>query len=81
VHEHESASAELFTSHGIRVSDRTVAKLLREHGYSLQAFSKSVEGAQHPDRNVQFEHINTKAQDCIEGGIPAISVQEEGAHR
>lgn len=67
-------SAELFSGHGIRISDKTVAKLLREHGYSLQAPNKSVEGAQHPDRNAQFEHINTKAQGCIKLGIPVISV-------
>ena len=28
--------------------------------------NKTVEGAQHPDRNAQFEHINAKAQDCVE---------------
>ena len=67
-------SAELFSRHGIRISDKTVAKLLREHGYSLQAPNKSVEGAQHPDRNAQFEHINAKAQRCIEHGVPVISV-------
>ena len=67
-------AAELFAQHGIRISDRTVAKLLREHGYSLQAPNKSVEGAQHPDRNAQFEHINAKAEDCIERGVPVISV-------
>jgi hypothetical protein len=67
-------SAELFTQHGIRVSDRTVAKLLRDHDYSLQAPNKSVEGTQHPDRNAQFEHINAKAQSCVERGIPVISV-------
>jgi hypothetical protein len=67
-------SAELFSGHGIRISDKTVAKLLREHGYSLQAPNKSVEGAQHPDRNAQFEHINAKAQRCIERGVPVISV-------
>ena len=67
-------SAELFERHGIRISDKTVAKLLREHGYSLQAPNKSVEGAQHPDRNAQFEHINAKAQDCIDRGTPVISV-------
>jgi hypothetical protein len=67
-------SAELFERHGIRISDKTVAKLLREHGYSLQAPNKSVEGAQHPDRNAQFEHINAKAQDRIDRGIPVISV-------
>jgi transposase len=67
-------SAELFKHHGIRISDKTVAKLLREHGYSLQAPNKSVEGAQHPDRNAQFEHINAKAKDCVERGVPVISV-------
>lgn len=67
-------SGEMFTRHEIRISDRTVAKLLREHGYSLQAPNKSVEGKQHPDRNAQFEHINAKARDCIERGVPVISV-------
>jgi hypothetical protein len=67
-------SRELFAGHGIRVSDRTVAKLLRSHGYSLQAPNKSVEGRQHPDRNAQFEYINAKAQECIRRGVPSISV-------
>lgn len=60
--------------HGIRISHKTVAKLLRDHGYSLQAPNKSVEGAQHPDRNAQFEHIDAKAQDCVDRGVPVISV-------
>ena len=64
----------LQTQHGIVISDRTVSKLLREHGYSLQAVAKSVEGAQHPDRNAQFEHINAEAKACIERGVPVISV-------
>jgi len=64
----------LFEQHGIRVSDKTVAKMLKDHGYSLQAPSKSVEGAQHPDRNAQFEHINATADACIERGVPVISV-------
>jgi len=67
-------STELFKRHGIRISDKTVAKLLREHGYSLQAPNKSVEGAQHPDRDAQFEYINAKAQDRVERNIPVISV-------
>jgi hypothetical protein len=67
-------SAELFVRHGIRISHKTVAKLLRDHGYSLQAPNKSVEGAQHPDRNAQFEHIDAKAQDCVDRGVPVISV-------
>jgi hypothetical protein len=67
-------SAEMLALHGISLCDKTVAKLLREHGYSLQAPNKSVEGAQHPDRNAQFEHINAKAQDCVQRGVPVISV-------
>ena len=67
-------ACELFVQYGIEVSERTVAKLLRKHGYSLQAPNKSVEGTQHPDRNAQFEHINQKAQRCIDRGVPVISV-------
>jgi len=67
-------AGELFVQHGIEISDKTVAKLLREHGYSLQAPNKSVEGTQHPDRNAQFEHINSKAQRCVKQGVPVISV-------
>jgi hypothetical protein len=64
----------LFEQHGIRVSDKTVAKMLKDHDYSLQAPSKTVEGKQHPDRNAQFEHINATADACIERGVPVISV-------
>jgi len=65
---------EMFVQHSIRVSDRTIAKLLKEHEYSLQAPNKSVEGAQHPDRNAQFEHISAKAEECLERGVPVLSV-------
>jgi len=67
-------SDEMFTQYGLRVGDMTVARLLRDSGYSLQGASKTVEGAQHPDRNAQFEYINAKAQDCIDRGVPFISV-------
>jgi hypothetical protein len=67
-------SSEMFAEYGIRISDKTVAKLLRAHEYSLQAPSKSLEGAQHPDRNAQFEHINNTATDCVVRGVPTISV-------
>jgi hypothetical protein len=67
-------AAELFAQHGIRISDKTVAKLLRDHDYSLQAPNKAAEGKQHPDRNAQFEYINKIAATCLERGIPVISV-------
>ena len=44
---------------GIRVGRQTVARQLHALGYSLQGNRKTVEGKQHPDRNAQFEHINT----------------------
>ena len=67
-------SREVFQSHGIRVSDKTVGKVLRKMGYSLQAAKQTVEGAQHPDRNAQFEHINATANSCIARSVPFISV-------
>ena len=67
-------SRELFAAEGIRVSDHTLARLLRMEGFTLQKTKKTVEGKQHPDRNAQFEHINAKATSCIERGVPFISV-------
>jgi hypothetical protein len=69
-----SLSAEMFSAYGISVGDKTVARLLREIGYSLQAPRKTVEGKQHADRNAQFEHINAQAMDCLKRGVPFISV-------
>jgi Rhodopirellula transposase DDE domain len=67
-------SNELFHSYGIRASDKTVGKLLKQMGYSLQATKKTVEGKQHPDRNAQFEHINEQTRAAKERGVPFISV-------
>jgi hypothetical protein len=52
----------------------TVAKLLRSLGYSLQANVKTREGAQHPDRDRQFQHINLIAERALDTGQPMISV-------
>jgi hypothetical protein len=67
-------SAEMWDAYRIRVSDKTVARLLRENGYSLQATHKTVEGKQHPDRDAQFKFINRKAEDCMARGVPFVSV-------
>jgi hypothetical protein len=40
---------------GHRISHPTVKVLLVQLGYSLQANRKVKEGADHPDRNAQFE--------------------------
>lgn len=59
---------------GYSVSKHSLAKLLQELGYSLQGNKKKLEGAQHPDRNAQFEHINETVRRQLEAGEPAISV-------
>jgi len=59
---------------GYSLSKHTLAKLLQELGYSLQGNNKRLEGAQHPDRNAQFEHINETVRRQLEAGDPAISV-------
>ena len=59
---------------GFEVSKNTVAKLLRQQGYSLQANRKTIEGKQHPDRNAQFEYINRRVRGYQRTGQPVISV-------
>ena len=59
---------------GYQISKHSLAKLLKKLGYSLQGNKKKQEGAQHPDRNAQFEHINQKVGQQLEAGQPAISV-------
>ncbi len=60
---------------GHTVSRNVVSRLLKKLGYSLQANSKTREGSsQHPDRNAQFEHINSRVEAQLRDGNPAISV-------
>jgi hypothetical protein len=66
-------AAEL-TRQGHRVSADTVAGLLREEGFSLQANAKTIEGTQHPDRDAQFCYLNEQARDHRDAGDPVISV-------
>lgn len=59
---------------GYKIAQRTVGPLLKDLGYSLQANAKTKEGANHPDRNAQFEHINALVKAFRAEGQPAISV-------
>jgi len=56
------------------VCPRTVARILKQAGYSLQANRKSKEGSAHPDRDAQFEHINAQTLCFMSEGQPVISV-------
>lgn len=59
---------------GYRVSHVTVAELLHRLDYSLQANAKTLEGADHPDREEQFNHINEIVKKFLQRGNPVISV-------
>ncbi len=62
------------TRAGHRVSADTVADLLREEGFSLQANVKTLEGSQHVDRDAQFRYLNEQAREHQGAGQPVISV-------
>jgi len=66
-------AAEL-TAAGHPVGGDTVARLLKENGFSLQANAKTVEGNQHPDRDEQFSYLNDQATDHLGTADPVISV-------
>lgn len=59
---------------GHRISPDTVGHLLIAQKYSLQSNRKRFEGAQHPDRDAQFQHIADTVRDCHNRSQPVISV-------
>jgi len=59
---------------GHKVSPTVVGNLLRDMDYSLQANSKTREGAKHIDRDAQFQYINTQAKAFLTADEPVISV-------
>jgi Rhodopirellula transposase DDE domain len=66
-------AAEL-TERGHPVSAPTVGHLLRSNGFSLQGTAKTLEGAQHPDRDAQFAYINEQVKAHQADGEPVVSV-------
>ena len=66
--------AEDLKERGYKVSHQTVAELLRDMGFSLQANKKVIEGSNHPDRDEQFAFINQRTKEFQAAGLPVISV-------
>lgn len=56
-----------------QISHEKVAQLLRGLEYSLQGNRKTEEGADHPDRDAQFRHINKEVRLALAEGLPVIS--------
>lgn len=59
---------------GFKITDDTVARILRSLGYSLQAPAKQKEGAAHRDRDAQFVYLNDEVGRFVEASQPVISV-------
>ena len=71
-----SVAAELQTL-GLTVSPRTVAKLLKQMGYSLRVNHKKLAAAtktRPEERNAQFEYIKDLRERCDADRVPIISV-------
>ena len=65
--------------HGTRdrldpVPYRELAPLVGELNTLLETNAKTIERAQHPDRNAQFRYLNEQARDHRDAGDPVISV-------
>jgi transposase len=61
-------------SEGFDVHESTVRRQLRGLGFSLQANRKTHEGADHPDRDGQFQRIAEVSAQALADGEPVISV-------
>jgi hypothetical protein len=66
--------AQTLTQQGYRISPRTVADLLKDGDYSLQANKKGQEGGTHEDRDDQFKYINATVKQALSHGQPSISI-------
>jgi len=56
------------------VSHSKIAEMLHGMGYSLQGNKKTKEGADHPDRDAQFQFISDAVSSAMAKGTPVISV-------
>jgi hypothetical protein len=59
---------------GHKIADSSIPKLLGLLEYSRQVNRKTLEGSHNPDRNAQFEHINTAVTATQAAGQPVISI-------
>ena len=71
---HQKLAATLITL-GYPISASSVAKLLVDAlGFRRQVNRKTQEGANHPDRDAQFEHINAEVTRFQAREQPAVSI-------
>ena len=68
------AITEDLNKQGLKVGYKTIQKILKENGYSLQSNKKMLSGKNHPDRDSQFRHINRTVNRFMRNKNPVISV-------
>ena len=56
------------------VSHTTVGRLLEQWDYSLKVNVKRLSGAAHPDRDQQFEYLQSRVEAFRQAGLPILSV-------
>jgi hypothetical protein len=59
---------------GFTASHELIRQILQQNEYSLQSNRRTQEGGNHPDRDAQFEFINTKSNRFIAANQPVISI-------
>ena len=60
---------------GFSANKDTVGQMLKMLGYGLQADKKTLTvKPSHPDRDTQFEHINSEAKKAVAAGNPVLSI-------
>lgn len=66
--------AERLSELGYKISPDSVGNLLKKENYSLQANLKSIEGVHSPERDYQFDFIQSMISDFQSCGQPIISI-------
>ncbi len=66
--------ADALMKQGHQVTYKSVQRILKSQGYSLQSNKKMLSGKKHPDRDTQFKHINRSVNKFSKNGSPVISV-------
>ena len=62
---------------GHQVAYRTVARLLQQRAYSLQAPRTVRESGPHPEREAQFDYLNAQVTAALAAGQPVVSVDAQ----
>lgn len=65
---------EKLDAQGHGVSRPVISRLLREQNYDLHVNVKEVEGADHPDRDTQFQYIQAQRAEHLAAGHACLSV-------